>query len=798
MKQTIKKLMAFLTSIVMLSAIVGANTNSYTLSDYPAPLIKDAVFDGDIVYGENADPSDIMGLVDAVAEIAVIETEESIATAEEVVTIGEAYKIERNTDMLNLGEDIAYVGTKIDVDDLPTVLADGVYSNDKNKEFDYEQTLKLGNKDFTVFTDRDYEDDEPTIGLRYDDEELVMTYELSFISGAESDVDKDGNLEDFEDTSITMLGNTYDIVEATNQSGGYFEIMGGAVKDVLEQGQTKEYTISGKDYEVEVTFIGQSGGGDAVKFKVNGELTKVMAESDTFKLKDGTQLGVREILEEEAGEIMPDQVEFYIGAEKMTLENNEELQLNDEDIDDIRIIIYNTQDGLEYNLQSIKLQWITEDELFVTEEVSALMPGLESVKLNYEGLTTDAEEKIEIINDGEDTINLKIPVKGDEDGFEFAILYDDPLTPGGFNWLGDEDYKLLTTTTSTYNYDKNSDEMMVISNIKSFETHFLKVTDIDDEYGVDFKDVITGTNYLKKDVNETFEVADITFKVDVLNETLKTVSISATTSDFAGNVVYSLEGLMITLPDSATFIPSITVDIPIQEEADDLLGVTGTVFTITVESDQNAIIPIDANVKGITGATPIGEIGDTDEQLYYVLTGEVNTKIIKDEGPDQHTATIYYPGGESYGNLYVSETETSFTTTSGGTQKILKKVDIPLAMSDSDVLKADPLMNKKNYLLVGGPCANKATAKVLESTTSWPSCADGFEEGIGRIVLKESDGKVAIIVAGMTALDTTRATRVLEGYATKYTLEGTEVEVKGTTTTPDSVTVVKAEEETSS
>ncbi len=45
-----------------------------------------------------------------------------------------------------------------------------------------------------------------------------------------------------------------------------------------------------------------------------------------------------------------------------------------------------------------------------------------------------------------------------------------------------------------------------------------------------------------------------------------------------------------------------------------------------------------------------------------------------------------------------------------------------------------------------------------------------------------------MVVAGMTALDTTRATRVMKNYK-DYTLSGDEVEVLGTTATPTKVQV---------
>jgi hypothetical protein len=784
--RAIKKIIALATGATMLGAtIMGAMAAN--LADFPSPLlIKDTTFDADIVYGTNADPSDIMGLVDAVAAFSVIETTESVSVGTTVAATGEAVKIEKPSDKLNLGEDISFIqSTKLDSGDLPMVLADGTYTNDDNKEYDYEQKIQMGSQIFGLFADRSYEDNEPTIGLHVNSGENLLTYSLEFTTDAESDVDADDleSLPDFEDTVITIMGKDYDIVEATNKSGGYFELMGGAIKDVLEQGQVKTYVLNGKDYEVEVTYIGGTVESQ-VKFKINGEVTDVMVVGDTDKLADGTEIGVREILEEEAGEVTADQVEFYLGAQKLTLESGKDMELADEDVDDVDVTITSSQSGDEYTLSKILLSWTPEDEIFITEEESQTLPGLETVKVSYEGLTVPTEEIIDIADSDEDTIEMKVPIKGKSDGFTFDLLWDNATGAVGFDRFGNIDYELVVTQggATTISYDEDLNDYFIVSNTNSYETHFVEVTNIDDDEGVDFQDAATNAEWTKKDVGETFDVGDVALNVTAHNQSAGTVTVEAIDPNFDGDVIYTIEGLMV---DLSTAVATADYVITFVEEADDP-GVAGATFTVTVNSDQSTQVDASVDSTNLTGGQ---EIGDTDEYLYYEQTGEVGTKLIHDRGPDQPTATIYYPGGESYGNLYVSETGATFAATIGGTQMVLKKVSIPLAKSDDEVLATDSTLTRKNYLIVGGPCANKAAAKALDSSTSWPGCGAGFEEGVGRLVLKEMGNKVSMVVAGMTALDTTRATRVLKDYK-DYTLSGDEVEVLGTTSTPQTVRAV--------
>ncbi|MBS3101094.1 hypothetical protein J4204_03095, partial [Candidatus Woesearchaeota archaeon] len=83
----------------------------------------------------------------------------------------------------------------------------------------------------------------------------------------------------------------------------------------------------------------------------------------------------------------------------------------------------------------------------------------------------------------------------------------------------------------------------------------------------------------------------------------------------------------------------------------------------------------------------------------------------------------------------------------------------------------------QNSILVGGPCANAATATVMGNPAE---CAAGFTPGEGRIELFEhTNGNVAMLVAGYAALDTRNAAQVVANYKDyKANLKGTKVVVK--------------------
>ena len=108
-----------------------------------------------------------------------------------------------------------------------------------------------------------------------------------------------------------------------------------------------------------------------------------------------------------------------------------------------------------------------------------------------------------------------------------------------------------------------------------------------------------------------------------------------------------------------------------------------------------------------------------------------------------------------------------------------------IARLDEEVLD---IIYDNNVILVGGPCANSATAKVM----NYPSdCNRGFEFGKSKIKLYEYDnGNSALVVAGRTALDTRRATHVLSDYSNpNYDFNGTELIIEGVGSTMTGITI---------
>lgn len=340
MRKAIQKMAALTTGLTMVGATVfGAAAAS--LADYPSPLfIKDGVFDGIIVVGEKAAASDVIGSID----IATALQAESVVTVEgpaegtglykgglgRVSVVGDVAEISKPNDLLEINEHLGSVRETMTELDL-NALKGGVVTTDEGTT-NYNQYIRFaetGEYNFTTTLLTVYQQDEDdNVGDflygRSARNQIMFEYQLEFEEGAESAIESTNRLRDLEDEIFNVLGTpmavaTTDIQTATGDLT--LKLLGGAVSDILEEGETKTYTINGKEYETNVLIV--SDNLNVAKFKINGEITRQLRDGEVTVLKDGTRVGIREILPNEAEEVTGgDLVEFYLGATQVEFTDN--------------------------------------------------------------------------------------------------------------------------------------------------------------------------------------------------------------------------------------------------------------------------------------------------------------------------------------------------------------------------------------------------------------------------------------------------------------------------------------------
>ncbi len=467
------------------------------LADYPAPFVTDGQFNAVIVVGDKAAAEDVIGAVDIGTSLQFalgqpVSGPTQPGGAGGVLSVaGDAVQISEPNDLLEIRERIGKVKETLTEFDLAG-LQGGTIVTDEGAT-DYNQYLRFEDVINATSTERIpscivvfEEDEDDVVGdyLKCKDGETVFEFEVEFEEGVESEIDFQSGtagpkeLDDLEDEEINMLGTIFSIVDTRIITAGNtsnfqqsptsvtLELLGGDVLDTLEEGETRTYTIDGKEYEVNVVIISDNadGGEGTVKFNVNGEITDELEDGETDILVDGTQIGIREILPNEAEEETGgDIVEFFLGANKVELTDSNftddkfdegGVEIHEEDIEDADIKIRGnvvSQDVFEIQSMQYRLQADSpRGDVYIApghgmreylDEPEGMLT--EAWDIRYEGLTDTGTSILQFDANGDDSYDL---IFTNREGLEYDVPYmDNSRDEVSFMKFGDEDNDLVFT-----------------------------------------------------------------------------------------------------------------------------------------------------------------------------------------------------------------------------------------------------------------------------------------------------------------------------------------------------------------
>jgi hypothetical protein len=810
LRKTIKKIMALGVGATMVGAtILGAS--ALDLGDYPVPFVENGTFSGALVIGDRAAAEDVIG-VSAIASSLQYAASGGSSTSATTTVVGEAYTIKTGSNVLNFEESITDIKSTIDSGELPKLLADGTVRNKQGKESDYTQKVRFApGLELTQIYDSNYDEKRPGVGIAINKGNPVLNYTIDFSPDLESEVDSSNLWDDLEDRQITILGTKYDITKIQNDSATLTDItlMKGAIKDTLTEGETKTYTLNGVPYEVTVTLITDLSANNKVKMVINGETTDALEEDQTYTLSDDTSVGIREILPNEAGDVTQDMVTFYLGAQKLYLDDESEIQLDDTDIN--RVISYVSEvAGNPAKISKIVIDWTADDDLFIATDSTITLPGLGALSLGMADFHLGVDEETKVQPDGEDKVELVVPIEACLATFD--LLYDSNTNGANWTTIGEDvDAGLVTDCTSGCMINE-SDQYAVISSDTEEETAIIEISKVSDDNGITVKDICGNTIVSNFELTtndctngDDFDVGDITVTLNCYNET--GAGAQAGYTDFVNisvsngvNYIYTKEGLQIgPLPTTADVNSDPIGLLFTVEDRNENIG-AGRAFNISMTSNSGT--NKEASVTLLEGTTPptcVNGMRETapDSDIYECYFNETVSAEILEDRTDSNSKSIdiIYGGEESYADVYIAAEGTEVIAGTGGSKTtVAGKIDVSatkLASEISDVAA-------QNLILVGGPCANAAAAEVMGNPAD---CLTGFEAGKGIIQLFSDTGagNVAILVAGMNAEDTRAASMVLAEYDKYATdLDGrTKVEVSTATSTVTEVVETPAEEEES-
>ncbi|PIY60295.1 hypothetical protein COY95_02505, partial [Candidatus Woesearchaeota archaeon CG_4_10_14_0_8_um_filter_47_5] len=679
--------------------------------------------------------------------------------------------------------------------------------------------------------------------LYWAEDNMVVEYKVEFTEGLQSDI-VSGTLEDLEDEELFMLGSVYSIVDTAITLNGALtlDLIGGDVTDTLEEGQTKTYTIEGKDYEVTALIISDTK--NTVLLKVNGEVTSQLSEGDTDKLNDGTEIGIRTIIPNEAGETTGgDLVEFYLGANKLRLRDGNytdgvfsssgnKIEVGDENIEQGDVNIKGTTSSsteisisyLKYRLSAESVDgnvWVPPGE-GIRENLKEPQGMLSPIwDIMYEGLTiapddTDHRSEIVLNPHGDDRYYLEFT---NEAGASYNIPFVDYKNGGTFKYGSDDkdlwfyEYNNVSAQLNAPNYvigrkdyfvvmDKAAVDQGVVSNVLQFSN--IDAT----ERRVTFTDEAGGTIDMIYDGTTT--TAGSASGELTVSGTTHTVYVYYDGTNYFLDVDLNADGDVNR--DQAHLVVNGGGYLNLDPHSMITPGVAGPSATISHQSANFTLVTqadmFDENSHNRTS-------GAGDEVLYFTVRKTTDSKLDADtiesaqfinyeeddsnedlqrgmslygvyvEEKNQDSGadkvTMWYPDEQVSALVYVSGGETSVSGgSSGDTYRDVVAIDVGAAVLDSEVRDVEA----QNLIVVGGPCANTVAMEIMGNPSP---CGKDFTEGEAMIKLYQTGGgNVALLVAGYNALDTRRATRVVAQYQ-RYDLSGTEVVVTGTSLSDISV-----------
>jgi hypothetical protein len=758
MKMKFKKVL----SVLGVSLLFGATIGTIAIATNHSIALNP---DTTIVYGSNAAVSDTTGALNI---LDVLKTDFAIMhpsnqTNQTVIT-GETKTVETSSQPLYLGDYMNDTKTTFTKEQLPSVLADGSLSDSDGKDYEYNLKVNVPNAK-VVYGETPDRLDPPVI---YTDFNSPNTkYDLRIVFPTALDTSK------LIDESIRLFGKDY--VFSSN----------------AEDLTTQKITLyeNSKSLKVDDTTITENGHtfSSAVEDTTHAVIyidgvSKSVREGYSGKI-NGVNIYVKDIFGPDY--LMANQkryVEIYINANPLTIENGAEIKKSNDYISGTKAEFITSGGKVSEIKMTVVPSRLDNDTRYIKEGDTFSDPIFGTIKF------TMGETLLGNDNENSEMITLKA-TSDDKVGITFknrlGNTYDlDILKPSPI-MLDNNFNQMYNSTCTTYAIVNGSDTCTVPgtwtynSTILGFEDHVI-IAEIN-------KPIKEGDYFITNsgDYSQIWEVMDI--KTDGKIE-LKDISGGTTTSlslgsvggvgslgladgssvtiglntidtiilkDKASNYVYTYNGAKLVLPIDNSGKIQLVEETPYNggNFNSNVGAQLGNVlnFTWAYKTDRSG-----KNIFLKSGDYGIKDVnywsGDVGEDDVYSIT-KYGT-FIQQTGSDDKALELFYPKDAARLNFYIGEQS---ITTTPITDSVLSNM---LAIKDIEI---DSALDK-NLIIVGGSCINEIAAQLLGSDV--PLCGDAFtaQTGVasGQYLIQtfnnpNAPGKVAILVAGYNAEDTTRA-----------------------------------------
>lgn len=777
-KKAIKNIVSLGMGVTMVgSTIMGAM--AATLSQYPEPFTKDGSFNALLVVGAAAQPMDIIGVTDIATSLQYATKKVVSTSTSTAVSVSEGVKLEKTGAHMYMGLSLQSMqDTALDDSDLPEILMDGTFDdNEGTNKGDYDYTQKIyvdttgaaaASTSMTSATHLAHDQDDSDavnadVYLKLDDSsgKYVFKYALEFSTAVDYDPTSSTTAkDDLKTNSLDFLGKTYTITDATISATKLNKItmLAGRTTQTIAVGSPVTVNVDGTDYELEV--LGVTNANDKCQLSVNSVVSTIDVD-DTASVS-GIEIGITDAAHFEGGS---DSCQINVGAEKLVLENGQEISLNDEDISGTKVTLIETTSGA---FEGFTVESQPEDNVYLRTGEAWNDPVFGAYQLVMGGEHADREDITFSRSGKEATLEF---TNYDGKLVEFNWYYDAVsnklLSAFGDNTVDERIYLEGETCTGTSSIE-DCEGARFLAVTSSGVARVIEIKNIDTtNRKIDFKDL----TYNKEDKENAyaiatgasagsriFDISGVSSSIDFLiNETANTIVF---TDIDQGTIKTDKEAvLVISNPNVAK--DTVATLVTITEKTDDAYpGATTVEDVITVKGSYvSADSNIDLTYSTATAAKWFGQKdvskSDTDNKVEMSLWGT----IVEWDSENSDSIVVKYPESRVYYDVFVAPiSATTSTTETSGLSEI---VAIGPGATKLDNEVSD--YKAQNVIVVGGPCVNTVAAALMGNPTN---CAEGFEEGKAMIKLFNHDnGKVALMVAGYSAQDTRAATMWMNQYS---------------------------------
>lgn len=799
-KKVLRKVVALGAGATMVGATLFSALAAADLGTFPAPFVKDGVFNALIVVGDKAMSEDVVGAVDIGASMQfALKTESPVSVGGADVLISSGIKIKgTGSQVLNYNESIGKVRTTaLDDIDMPVTLAQGRYTESEganSNDVTYTQTVLLN--DSNGIAQHDQPDDGYNMDdyLEISDTAPLFKYKLEFddavVYSEDSATAKTSAGDDLDGTTLEIQGNTYTITQAKLASSGALDeitMMAGETLLWLTQDQVITKTVGGVSHEVKVVDVTDAE--DSCGVSVDGDVAWISTKSE--KTINGVKIGVLDAKAVHAQLQDVDVCEINVGATELKMKNGDNLQLDGQEVRDAKVVF----DGTAGSWKGFSIEQTPQDNVYLAKDKEYVDPALGNIKIVMGGVVTPRED---IKVDAKGTKQVVIDFTNNDGKLVEVPMKIDTNGAKELAW-GNGDNKPLLFQTMAYTCGTSIEQCdnVDLFAVTSGETaHVLEITKVDSgKQTLDLKDLTYGRSWSDQNYTQPIDLGSLgKITLGVSGAKLTATRLIANSepvgyaqTSYGGNITL-LTGQVAATNNSiaAMGVPASVMKLT-EKDIDDT-----TAKTIVVNAEYDNVSDKDTKVTLSDTAFALDVTsndktdGDSDIEVYTTAHG---TLVEADVNNDKYV-DISYPKQEVEVNVFVAPVSAQITTQAGAVTTVtLPKLNVGAARLASEISD----YKAQNLIVVGGPCANKVAADVMGVPFEAAGCEAGFTEGKAIIKLVDTgSGNVAMVVAGMTAMDTRRATRVVSNPdAYKDKLVGTEVDVTGTSLSDITVSAPK-------